>query len=66
VTNFYVVPAHRDRGYGTALLEALRLHARDQGMSVLIVWPSERSAPLYRRAGFGPPVELLEARLRLS
>jgi hypothetical protein len=26
----------------------------------LVVWPGERSAPLYRRAGFGPPEELLE------
>jgi GNAT superfamily N-acetyltransferase len=62
VTNFYVVPSRRNRGYGTALLEALRRHAAGQGMSVLIVWPSERSAPLYRRAGFGPPDELFEAR----
>jgi GNAT superfamily N-acetyltransferase len=62
VTNFYVVPAWRNRGYGTALLAALRRHADAQGMSVLIVWPSERSAPLYRRAGFRPSEELLEAR----
>ncbi|MDT0347146.1 GNAT family N-acetyltransferase [Streptomyces litchfieldiae] len=62
VTNFYVVPSQRNRGFGTALLDALRLHARSRGMDVLIVWPSERSAPLYRRAGFHPSAELLEAR----
>ncbi|POX38077.1 GNAT family N-acetyltransferase [Streptomyces sp. Ru73] len=62
VTNFYVVPSRRDRGLGTALLDALRLHARRAGTDVLIVWPSERSAPLYRRAGFRPSPELLEAR----
>ncbi len=31
-------------------------------MDVLIVWPSERSVPLYRRSGFQSPTELLEAR----
>ncbi len=62
VTNFYVVPSQRNRGFGTALLEALQLHARSEGMDVLIVWPSERSASLYRRAGFHPSAGLLEAR----
>ncbi|MDX3233869.1 GNAT family N-acetyltransferase [Streptomyces sp. ME19-01-6] len=62
VTNFYVVPSQRNRGFGTALLEALKLHARSLGMDVLIVWPSERSDPLYRRAGFRPSTELLETR----
>ncbi|MFD0162998.1 GNAT family N-acetyltransferase [Streptomyces decoyicus] len=61
VTNFYVVPGHRNRGLGAALLEALQRHARGRGMDVLIVWPSERSVPLYRRAGFQASAELLEA-----
>jgi GNAT superfamily N-acetyltransferase len=62
VTNVYVAPRHRDRGIGTALLDALRRHARENGIEVLIVWPSERSVPLYQRAGFRPPDGLLEAR----
>jgi GNAT superfamily N-acetyltransferase len=62
VTNFYVVPAHRNRGFGAALLAALQRHARSRGVDDLIVWPSERSVSLYRRAGFAPPAELLEAR----
>ncbi|KIZ15794.1 GNAT family N-acetyltransferase [Streptomyces natalensis] len=62
VTNFYVVPPQRNRGFGSQLLEALRLHARSRGMDVLIVWPSDRSVPLYRRAGFEPSDQLLEAR----
>ncbi|MEV0373634.1 GNAT family N-acetyltransferase [Streptomyces sp. NPDC050636] len=61
VTNFYVAPSQRNRGFGAALLDALRLHAQHHGMDTLIVWPSERSVPLYQRAGFQPPVELLEA-----
>ncbi|WP_052869092.1 hypothetical protein [Streptomyces niger] len=35
---------------------------RERGTDVLIVWPSERSVPVYRRAGFRPSTELLEAR----
>ncbi|MFG2861131.1 GNAT family N-acetyltransferase [Streptomyces sioyaensis] len=62
VTNFYVAPSQRNRGFGTALLEALKRYARSHGMDVLIVWPSERSAPLYRRAGFQKSPDLLEAR----
>ncbi|MFJ9467740.1 GNAT family N-acetyltransferase [Streptomyces caniferus] len=62
VTNFYVVPERRNRGFGAALLQALRRHAKDSGMDVLIVWPSEGSVPLYRRSGFQSPTELLEAR----
>ncbi|GAA0465754.1 GNAT family N-acetyltransferase [Streptomyces olivaceiscleroticus] len=62
VTNFYVQPGHRNHGCGTALLEALRQHCRERGTDVLIVWPSERSVPVYRRAGFRPSTELLEAR----
>ncbi|MGW7265931.1 N-acetyltransferase family protein [Streptomyces sp. NPDC054842] len=62
VTNFYVIPGSRNRGYGAALLDALRRHARTADLNVLVVWPSERSAPLYGRAGFRPPEDLLEAR----
>ncbi|WP_205648010.1 GNAT family N-acetyltransferase [Actinomadura rubteroloni] len=60
VTNFYVAPAHRDRGIGTALLQALTDHARAGAVGTLIVWPSDRSAPLYQRSGFLAPDELLE------
>ncbi len=52
VTNFYVSPAYRNLGFGAALLKALRQHAQELGSDVLIVWPSERSVPVYRRAGF--------------
>ncbi|MGW6913870.1 N-acetyltransferase family protein [Kitasatospora sp. NPDC054939] len=60
VTNFFVLPSQRNRGVGSALLEALKQHARSVGLEGLIVWPSERSTPLYRRSGFRPPEELLE------
>ncbi|MFD9030939.1 GNAT family N-acetyltransferase [Streptomyces sp. NPDC059567] len=60
VTNFFVLPSQRDNGVGSALLEALKQHSRGAGFEGLIVWPSERSTPLYRRSGFRPPEELLE------
>ncbi|MFE5482266.1 GNAT family N-acetyltransferase [Streptomyces sp. NPDC056527] len=60
VTNFFVLPSQRNKGAGSALLEALKRHSRGTGFEGLIVWPSERSTPLYRRSGFHPPEELLE------
>ncbi|MFD9246432.1 GNAT family N-acetyltransferase [Streptomyces sp. NPDC056460] len=60
VTNYFVLSSQRNRGAGSALLEALQQHARSAGLEGLIVWPSERSIPLYRRLGFQSPDELLE------
>ncbi|MEU7281735.1 GNAT family N-acetyltransferase [Streptomyces sp. NPDC045431] len=60
VTNFYVTPSQRNKGAGSALLEALKQHCRSAGFDTLIVWPSERSSTLWRRSGFQPPEELLE------
>jgi ribosomal protein S18 acetylase RimI-like enzyme len=60
VTNFYVTPEQRNRGLGRALLGEVTRYARAHRLDTLIVWPSERSAPLYRRCGFGGPGELLE------
>jgi GNAT superfamily N-acetyltransferase len=60
VTNFYVAPQLRNRGVGRALLDGVNRYARGPGLDTLIVWPSERSAPLYRRCGYSRPEELLE------
>jgi GNAT superfamily N-acetyltransferase len=60
VTNFYVTPEQRGHGVGRALLDELTRHAREHHLETLVVWPSERSAPLYRRCGFDGPGELLE------
>lgn len=59
-TNFYVSPAQRNQGVGAALLDALNQHCRTAGFDTLVAWPSERSSPLWQRAGFQPPDELLE------
>ncbi|MCA2182534.1 GNAT family N-acetyltransferase [Nonomuraea glycinis] len=53
-------PEWRDQGIGSALMGEVDRYARSHDLDTLIVWPSPRSAPLYRRGGFGRSVELLE------
>ena len=52
LTNSIVAPDARNQGYGTLLLDRIKTWANDQGLELLIVWPSERSYAFYRRAGF--------------
>ena len=52
LTNVYVVPEHRNAGLGAQLLDRLKAWCGEQGYSVVIVWPTERSRPFYRRSGF--------------
>jgi GNAT superfamily N-acetyltransferase len=49
-----IFPTHRGQGFGTALLEAARLHLDSEGASVLIIGADEDDWPLhwYRRLGF--------------
>lgn len=53
VTNVYVEPELRDAGLGTRLLDAAMSFAREHGIAEAVVWPTPRSVPFYRRAGFG-------------
>ncbi|HUS61963.1 MAG TPA: GNAT family N-acetyltransferase [Acidimicrobiales bacterium] len=64
VTFTFVEPGHRNHGIGAAMLSFLRSTAVDRRCETVIVWPSQRSLPLYRRAGYDPPAELLEQVLR--
>ena len=57
--NAYVRPDWRSRGVGTALLTELLAYARSERFARVVLRPSERSIPLYRRAGFGPATSLL-------
>jgi GNAT superfamily N-acetyltransferase len=59
----YVVPEHRDSGIGARLVTAAIDAARSRGLDYIIVHPSERSFPVYRRAGFAESAGLLELRL---
>ncbi|MFD9477506.1 MULTISPECIES: GNAT family N-acetyltransferase [Streptomyces] len=65
LTNFYVCPEYRNQGIGRALLDEAVRHGRQSPLDTLIVWPSERSAPLYVRAGFSTPEEVLELPIEL-
>jgi GNAT superfamily N-acetyltransferase len=60
----YVLPEHRNAGVGAALVAAALDAARARGFDYVIVHPSERSFPLYRRAGFGPTGAVLRIDLR--
>jgi GNAT superfamily N-acetyltransferase len=57
--NAFVLAAHRNRGIGGALLDALVSEARHRGCVRLVLSPSERSVSFYERAGFGPATMLL-------
>lgn len=60
VTSVYVAPEWRNGGLGSRLLRAAVADAREIGHASLFLWPSERSVPFYRRAGFQPGTELHE------
>lgn len=66
LTNAYVLPAWRNRGVGSRLIEAVTSWAVEHRLELLIVWPSEASERFYRRAGFAgrdePLVLLLSGR----
>ncbi|HLY35376.1 MAG TPA: GNAT family N-acetyltransferase [Candidatus Limnocylindria bacterium] len=59
VTNVYVAPSVRNAGLGTRLLQAAIDAAQREGLEMLLLWPSDRAVPFYRRLGF-EPVDALE------
>ncbi len=44
-----------------ALLEAALAFCREQQVDSVVLWPTERSQPLYARHGFAFPKDLMEA-----
>lgn len=62
ISSVYVTPEHRDEGIGSALLEACLAHAEAEGVDALVLWPTQRSRPLYQRHGFKVHEDLLERR----
>jgi GNAT superfamily N-acetyltransferase len=60
MTNVYVESEYRNRGIGSALLEHVVAWARQQGIELLIVWPSEASQTFYQRFGFKRSAEAME------
>jgi GNAT superfamily N-acetyltransferase len=54
LANAFVLEPHRDQGIGAQLLTALLAHADDHGYIRVVLRPTERAIPFYRRAGFTP------------
>jgi N-acetylglutamate synthase-like GNAT family acetyltransferase len=54
VTNVYVEPDLRDGGVGTQVLQEVIRLGREMALESLVLWPTSRSIPFYRRAGFEP------------
>jgi GNAT superfamily N-acetyltransferase len=59
LTNVYIAPEHRNAGLGAELLDRVKTWCSEEGFSLVIVWPTERSRPFYRRGGFDRPDEPL-------
>jgi GNAT superfamily N-acetyltransferase len=53
VGNAFVLAPYRNRGVGTRLLNALLEYTTNHRFARVVVSPSDRSIPFYRRAGFG-------------
>jgi GNAT superfamily N-acetyltransferase len=60
VKSVFVVAAERSSGVGTALMHHLVAHARSIGLTYLMVHPSSRAFPFYRRLGFTDSGKILE------
>ncbi len=57
--NMFVRASHRNHGVGAQLLDALLAHADAEGLQRIVLNPSERARPFYRRAGFLAAADLL-------
>ena len=57
--NVFVLAAYRNRGIGSQLVSAALNYADQNGFARVVLSPTERSIPLYERAGFGPADALM-------
>jgi GNAT superfamily N-acetyltransferase len=57
--NIFVLAAYRNRGIGSRLVSAALNYADENGFVRVVLSPTERSIPLYERAGFGPAGALM-------
>lgn len=64
VSNFYVREALRGRGIGSRLIGAVIETCEAEGVDSIILWPTERSKPLYLRHGFRVPTLILDRPVR--
>lgn len=59
LANAYVRPDYRNQGIGARLVHAILAYADGRGFARVVLSPSQRAIPFYRRAGFGPADALL-------
>jgi GNAT superfamily N-acetyltransferase len=59
LANMFVLADHRGHGVGRQLLDAVVADGDARGLVRIVLSPSDRSVPFYRRAGFGDAGELL-------
>ena len=57
--NVFVLAAYRNRGIGSQLVSAALNYADENDFVRVVLSPTERSVPLYERAGFGPADALM-------
>ena len=60
ITNFYVLEEARGQGIGSKMLAVALEWCRERRIHAAILWPSDRSRPLYERNGFAVRDDLLE------
>ena len=53
LTNFYVRDGERGAGTGSRLLEVALAECERRRVHQVLLWPTDRSRPLYERFGFG-------------
>jgi GNAT superfamily N-acetyltransferase len=63
LTGFYVRAAARNRGVGSALLEAALARCAELRADTVFLWPTPRSRVLYARYGFTQRSGILERRI---
>jgi len=62
LTNFFVRPARRGRGLGSALLASALSECDRRGVDSVFLWPTPESRPLYARHGFSADGGVMERR----
>jgi GNAT superfamily N-acetyltransferase len=60
ITNVFVNENSRGKGLGSKLLNEALMFCKQEKVSAVILWPSEKSHSLYRRHGFAVPADLYE------
>jgi GNAT superfamily N-acetyltransferase len=63
ITNFFVTESARTKGLGSRMMDEVLDWCREERVHSVILWPTERSRPLYLRYGFDVPKGLFELTL---